>query len=79
VPGGSASGSASAVAQGECALGIGTDTTGSVRVPAANCGPLAEPAVADPDPDADGCDRRGSRHNGRAPRSAGVAAGARPA
>jgi amidase len=38
VAGGSSSGSASAVAQGECDFAIGTDTTGSVRVPAANCG-----------------------------------------
>lgn len=37
-PGGSTSGPASAVAGGLCELGLGTDTLGSVRVPASYCG-----------------------------------------
>lgn len=38
IPGGSSSGSAVAVAAGLCAAAVGTDTAGSVRIPAALCG-----------------------------------------
>jgi Asp-tRNA(Asn)/Glu-tRNA(Gln) amidotransferase A subunit family amidase len=38
IPGGSSSGAAVAVADGSCDLAVGTDTGGSIRIPAALCG-----------------------------------------